>query len=261
MARGSQVDERPVVVAPLRLTYQPALDGVRGIAVALVVIFHLDVGLFSGGYLGVSVFFTLSGFLITSLLVGEWRARVDSDRPGIDLGRFYLRRIKRLMPASITVLLAVAVLAAVGLVARTPSLQGDLTAAAWNVFNWRELASGDSYAQLFEEESPVAHFWSLAIEEQFYLVWPVTMLFLVQRCGLGRRGLLLVLGSMFVLSALSAVVATPEVAYFATWTRAAEILAGALLGVWMSTSSRPAWPDWWRWLPARRWPSSSLHRS
>ena len=250
MARGSQVDERPDVVAPSRLTYQPALDGVRGVAVAIVVIFHLDVGLFNGGYLGVSVFFTLSGFLITSLLVNEWNARADSDQPSIDLGRFYLRRIKRLMPASITTLLAIAALAALGLVARTPTLQGDLTAAAWNVFNWRELWSGDSYAELFREESAVAHFWSLAIEEQFYLVWPLTMLFLMRRCRLGRRGLLLVLGSMFVLSALSAVLASPEVAYFATWTRAAEILAGALLGVWMSTSSRPEWPNWWRWLPA-----------
>ena len=247
---GSRVDERPDVGAPYQLTYQPALDGVRGVAVVLVVVFHLDVGVFDGGYLGVSVFFTLSGFLITSLLVGEWNSPGDGKQRGIDLGRFYVRRIKRLMPAGIATLLAVAVLAAVGLVARTPRLQGDLTAAAWNVFNWRELWSGDSYAELFQDESAVAHFWSLAIEEQFYLVWPVTMLFLFKRCGLGRHGLLRVLGVLFLLSAATALVASPEVAYFATWTRASEIFAGALLGAWMSTSSRPTWPNWWRWLPA-----------
>ncbi len=250
VARGSQVDQRPPSVAPRRLTYQPALDGVRGVAVTLVVVFHLDIGLFDGGYLGVSVFFTLSGFLITSLLVREWNVRATTEQPGIDLGRFYLRRLKRLMPASITTLLAVALLAALGLVARTSSLQGDLTAAAWNVFNWRELWSGDSYAALFEEESAVAHFWSLAIEEQFYLVWPLTILFLMRRCRLRRRGLLTVLGVMFLLSAASAVLGSPEVAYFATWTRAAEILAGALLGAWMSMSSRTTWPHWWRWIPA-----------
>ena len=249
VASGSQVDERHDVGAPYQLTYQPALDGVRGVAVVLVVVFHLDVGVFNGGYLGVSVFFTLSGFLITSLLVDEWNSRGGSKQRGINLGRFYVRRIKRLMPAGITTLLAVAVLAAVGLVARTPRLQGDLTAAAWNVFNWRELWSGDSYAELFQDESAVAHFWSLAIEEQFYLVWPVTMLFLLKRCGLGRQGLLRVLSVLFLLSAATALAASPEVAYFATWTRASEIFAGALLGAWMSTSSRLTWPNWWRWLP------------
>ncbi len=247
---GSQVDERPDVGAAYQLAYQPALDGVRGVAVVLVVVFHLDVGVFDGGYLGVSVFFTLSGFLITALLVGEWNSPGDGTQRGIGLGRFYVRRIKRLMPAGIATLLAVAALAAVGLLARTPRLQGDLTAAAWNVFNWRELWSGDSYAELFQQESAVAHFWSLAIEEQFYLVWPLTMLFLFKRCGLGRHGLLRVLGVLFLLSAATALMASPEVAYFATWTRASEILAGALLAVWMSTSSRPTWPNWWRWLPA-----------
>ena len=75
------------------------------------------------------------------------------------------------------------------------------------------------------------------------------MLFLMRRCGLGRRGLLGVLGGLYAATAVTAVLASPEVAYFATWTRAAEILAGALLGVWMSTSARASWPGWWRWLP------------
>ena len=252
---ATQVRSIPTLHAPSerptssRLTYQPALDGLRGIAVALVVVFHLDVGVFRGGYLGVSVFFTLSGFLITSLLIDEWNDRIDCDRPGIDLGRFYLRRVRRLVPASVATLLAVAVLAALGVVARTSVLRGDLIAAAWNAFNWRELTSGGSYADLFRSESAVAHFWSLAIEEQFYLVWPLTMLFVLRRVR-SRRVLLGILAILFVVSALSAIPASSDVTYFATWTRAAEILAGALLGAWMSTSVRTSWPEWWRWILA-----------
>jgi peptidoglycan/LPS O-acetylase OafA/YrhL len=224
-----------------RLVYQPALDGLRGVSVAIVVLFHLDIGLFRGGYLGVSVFFTLSGFLITSLLLDEWHERGD-----IDLGRFYLRRLKRLMPASLLTLLGVVVLVALGVLAKSPRVGGDVIAGALNVFNWRQLNSGNSYAVLFQDESPLAHFWSLAIEEQFYLVWPLLMLVLLRGLHVGRRALLAIIGAMFVLSALSALPTGDDVTYFATWTRAAEILAGALLAVWMSTSPRADWPTWWR---------------
>jgi len=248
------------------LTYQPALDGVRGIAVLLVVVFHLDVGILGGGYLGVSVFFTLSGFLITSLLLSEARigaldsARSSGDRSssGIDLPRFYVRRVKRLLPASTATLLAVVVLAAVGLIERTSTLQGDVTAAAWNVFNWRELASGNSYAELFESESPVAHFWSLAIEEQFYVFWPVVLVVLLKAVGSRRSGLLAALSLLFAASTISALVASADVVYFATWTRAAEILAGAILATWMwkgpaTASTKPGSanrPNWWSKLTA-----------
>ncbi|WP_051063338.1 acyltransferase family protein [Ilumatobacter nonamiensis] len=230
--------------APFALSYQPALDGVRAIAVTVVVIFHLDVGLLSGGYLGVSVFFTLSGFLITALLLGE-SATPSTRRVGIDLGRFYVRRIKRLVPASVATLSAIILLAAAGLVASTANLRGDITAAAWNVFNWRELTSGDSYAELFTDPSPVAHFWSLAIEEQFYLAWPLVIVVLTQVLRLGRSGLLVALCAMFALSATTAVLASPDVTYLATHTRAAEILAGAILATWMSTATTARWPRWW----------------
>jgi peptidoglycan/LPS O-acetylase OafA/YrhL len=224
-----------------RLVYQPALDGLRGVAVAIVVLFHLDIGLFRGGYLGVSVFFTLSGFLITSLLLDEWHERRD-----LNLGRFYLRRLKRLMPASLLTLLSVVALVAMGVLAKSPDVGGDVIAAALNVFNWHELGSGDSYAALFQNESPLAHFWSLAIEEQFYLAWPLFMLVLLRGLHVGPRALMAIIAMLFVASALIALPAGDDVTYFATWTRAAEILAGALLAVWMSTSSRTDWPTWWR---------------
>jgi peptidoglycan/LPS O-acetylase OafA/YrhL len=222
-----------------RLEYQPALDGVRGLAVALVVVFHLDTGVFTGGYLGVSVFFTLSGFLITTLLVERFHGTGD-----LGLGGFYVRRIKRLVPASAATLLAIAAITAGGGFLATDRSSGDLIAAALNVFNWREVASGRAYADLFAGESPVAHFWSLAIEEQFYVVWPLVLLVLLRSRRIGPARLLMVVSALFLASAIAAQFGSSNVAYFASWTRAAEILAGAWLAVWLSRVERI--PTWWR---------------
>jgi peptidoglycan/LPS O-acetylase OafA/YrhL len=222
-----------------RLGYQPALDGVRGLAVALVVVFHLDTGVFTGGYLGVSVFFTLSGFLITTLLVERFR-----DTGDLGLGGFYVRRIKRLVPASAATLLAIAAITAGGGFLATDRSSGDVTAAALNVFNWREVASGRAYADLFAGESPVAHFWSLAIEEQFYFVWPLALLVLLRSRRIGPARLLTVVSALFLASTIAAQFGSSNVAYFASWTRAAEILAGAWLAVWLTRVDRI--PTWWR---------------
>ena len=102
------------------IAYQPALDGVRAFAVIAVLLFHAGIPGFDGGYLGVSVFFTLSGFLITSLLVDEWNIRAATDDRRLDLGRFYVRRLKRLMPAAMSTLLAVVVLRLVVLSSAAP---------------------------------------------------------------------------------------------------------------------------------------------
>ncbi len=229
--------------SPRRLGYQPALDGVRGLAVALVVLFHLDVGIFTGGYLGVSVFFTLSGFLITTLLLERFR-----DVGDLGLGGFYVRRIKRLVPASAATLLAIALITAVGGFRTTDRSSGDLIAAALNVFNWREVTSDGAYADLFAGDSPVAHFWSLAIEEQFYVVWPLALLALLKWQRIGPARLLAVVSALFVVTATAAQFGSSNVAYFASWTRAAEILAGAWLAVWLHRAERV--PTWWRHLVA-----------
>lgn len=236
-------ERAPITADPARrLGYQPALDGVRGLAVALVVVFHLDVGWFSGGYLGVSVFFTLSGFLITTLLLERF-----DDTGGLDLRGFYLRRIKRLVPASTATLLAISAMTALGGFRATDRSSGDVIAAALNVFNWREFASGTAYADLFSGDSPVAHFWSLAIEEQFYVVWPVALLVLLRSQRVGPTRLLSVVTVLFLLSSLTTRFGSADVVYFASWARAAEVLAGVWLAVWWSRSEGA--PAWWRHLP------------
>lgn len=215
------------------MPYQPALDGVRAVAVLLVLGFHLEWPWMSGGYLGVSVFFTLSGYLITSLILTEQRQRTR-----IDLGGFYERRLRRLAPAALATILAVAIAAAFGLYEQSRALRSGLIGAVLQVENWVELIAGRSYADLFADPNPVAHFWSLSIEEQFYWVWPVAMIgigaFVVRRDG---RHLVTVLAALWVLSAISAPLTawwwSPSAAYFATWARLPEILAGAVLAAIM----------------------------
>ena len=166
----------------------PALNGLRGVAVFGVFAYHLQLGWASGGYLGVDLFFVLSGFLITSLLLEEWTA---SGRIG--LAAFWGRRARRLLPALFLVVAALAlylILNAIlggpganGLV-DLPGLRGD---AIWTLLyanNWHLIYAHQSYFAQFSTPSPLQHTWSLAIEEQFYLVWPLVLLLL----RFGRRG-------------------------------------------------------------------------
>src|SRR5262245_7993822 len=226
-----------------RFGYQPALDGVRALAVAVVLAFHLGAPWMPGGYLGVSVFFTLSGFLITSLLLEE---RARSGR--IDIGAFYVRRLRRLLPASLLCLGGIGLLAGAGLFAGGDGLRGAVVAALLQSENWRALFAGESYADLFAGPSPVDHFWSLAIEEQFYVLWPLTLAGLAALAA--RRGrstaptLLTLFAVLAVAAPLTARLWSADAAYLASWPRFAEIAAGAALaGV---LASRPA-PSSWRW--------------
>ena len=235
------------------LQHQPALDGVRGVSVAAVLLFHAGVAGFSGGYLGVSVFFTLSGFLITTLLAAE------SDATGrIDAPAFYARRARRLLPAS---LLCVAVLAiasrATDWFVAVPHLRRDLFGAIAQVANWVFLSGDASYADLLAatagQASPVAHYWSLAIEEQFYWVWPVAfgLLWQVGRRSSPseRRHRVVAFAAVTVLAcAASPVIAAvwgPDAAYWSTPARIAEILLGALVAVVLH--GRPEVGRGWSW--------------
>jgi peptidoglycan/LPS O-acetylase OafA/YrhL len=217
-------DRRPT------LTYQPGLDGLRGLAVAGVLLFHGGFSWAVGGYLGVSTFFTLSGFLITSLLLREREATGS-----ISLKAFWGRRFRRLMPAS---LVALAGIVLYGLLvadqAQLNDLRGDVLAALAYVANWRFIFQDQSYADLFTSPSPVQHFWSLAIEEQFYFVFPVLASGVLAVARGGRRTFMVVLGLGALASTLAMVMlhepglATTRV-YYGTGTRAVELLTGALL--------------------------------
>jgi peptidoglycan/LPS O-acetylase OafA/YrhL len=212
-------------------TYVAGLDGVRALAVVVVLAYHLDLPWASGGLLGVGVFFTLSGYLITSILLETWQRT-----GGLDLRQFWVRRARRLLPA--VVLVVVAVLGATAVVARDdlPERSGEAGAAALYVSNWWTIAQGQSYFDRFAGPGPLDHLWSLAIEEQFYVVWPLLLLLLLRRAGgrFGRvaRGTLLLAVVSFV---LLAVVADPGFdntrAYEGTDTRAGGLLVGAVLAM------------------------------
>ena len=221
---------RPTEETAHGFAFQPGLEGMRGLAVLAVLVFHGGFSWASGGFLGVSTFFTLSGFLITTLLLSE-RAR----RGSIGLKRFWARRFRRLMPASLVCLVGVLVFAAtVATPAQLVNLRGDMLAALLYVANWRFIADGASYAELFVAPSPVLHFWSLAIEEQFYLLFPLVVAGLMAVARGSRRVLAVVLGLAAVGSvAYTAVLAASSIdaAYYSTFSRAAELLIGALLAM------------------------------
>jgi peptidoglycan/LPS O-acetylase OafA/YrhL len=227
-----------------RLRHQPALDGLRGLAAAAVLLFHG--GHLQGGFLGVDAFFVLSGFLITSLLLVE-----AGDRGRISLRAFWARRARRLLPALACVLGAVALYA--WLLAQPDELatiRGDAFATIGYFANWRAVFTSRDYWSLFRSPSPLDHTWSLAIEEQFYLAWPVVVALLAIGAR-GRRAARRVLVASVTLAvgslAWTLVIfdpTNPSRVYFGTDTRVASILVGAALAAWLRlrgpVRSRPA---------------------
>ena len=210
-------------------SYLPALDGLRALAVGAVLLFHGGFRWAKGGFLGVSVFFTLSGFLITTLLLRE------RDGTGtISLRRFWARRARRLLPAALLCLTAVAIVDWRELIPHRSATRVDLLGALVNVTNWRFYFSGQSYGSLFRTPSPVQHYWSLAIEEQFYLVLPILAWLLAARRQCSRRRLLqLAVIAYLGFTALTIVTGwhDPDLAYYATFARAPELLAGVCLAL------------------------------
>ena len=215
-----------------RLRYMPALDGLRAAAVAGVLLYNGDVGWARGGFLGVDAFFVLSGFLITTLLFAEWQRK-----GGIDLPHFWRRRARRLLPALFLVLGAVALFAATWAPAdMLQRLRVDAFAAIGYAANWRFIASGQSYFAQFASPSPLQHMWSLAIEEQFYLVWPPLFLVLLRLTRGSRPALLAITAGLAGTSALLMAVlftpgADPARVYYGTDTRAQSLLIGAALAL------------------------------
>jgi len=168
-----------------RLPYMPGIDALRAIAVLAVFFYHVSTGgWMPGGFLGVDVFFVISGYLITALLLSEYR------RAGhLDVLRFWLRRARRLLPAVAVMIALTLVIAAIVTPGDVPSLRGDALASLFYVNNWHLIFSHQSYFQEFARPSLCRHLWSLSVEEQFYLLWPLA--FAAGMKLLGRQRLLL----------------------------------------------------------------------
>jgi peptidoglycan/LPS O-acetylase OafA/YrhL len=215
--------------------YLAGLDGVRAIAVGGVLLYHSEMPWFQGGFLGVDVFFVLSGFLITGLLVRE------IEREGcLDIRGFYRRRFRRLVPAVLLLLASTLVLSAFFVPDAAPRVKSDGLATMFYVSNWWLIASGQSYFEFITRPPLLQHLWSLAIEEQFYVLWPLILWTAIRLAG--RRGVaaLALAGAgvstwwMATLSAASGYPdADPSRIYFGTDTHCMGLLLGAALAaVW-----------------------------
>lgn len=209
---------------------RPDIQGLRALAVGLVVLSHAGVSTLRGGYVGVDVFFVISGFLITSLLLRE-----HATTGRLSVGSFYARRALRLLPASSLVI--VTTLAGSWLFlskARVAQYAGDALSSALYVVNIRLAEAGTDYLAQDSPPSPFQHFWSLAVEEQFYLVWPLLLL-LCLRAAHGRRGpVVLLLGALCAGSFAANILMTGSsapAAYFSSVSRGWELGAGALLAL------------------------------
>lgn len=210
-----------------KLPYVPALDGLRALAVVAVLLYHAGLAWMPGGFLGVEVFFVVSGFLITSLLLAEYRATSR-----IDLGRFWFRRARRLLPAVFLMVAVTTAFAVAFLPEEVAGLRADALAAAGYVTNWYLVFAQESYFEAVGRPSLLKHLWSLAVEEQFYILWPVIVAF-----GLAflRRGGVLAVTLLGVVASAALVVhlfepgVDPSRIYYGTDTRAAGLLIGAAL--------------------------------
>lgn len=214
--------------------YIPALDGLRAFAVLAVIAYHLGMQWAPGGLLGVTVFFVLSGYLITSLLLIEW-----DNTDTINLPQFWLRRVRRLMPAIVLVIVCTAALCTLLDHSLLTKLREDMWAALLWVTNWWYIFQDASYFDALGAPSPLTHFWSLAIEEQFYLVWPVVLL-VAHKMGAKRTTMRNATLAVALLSALEMALLynpldDPSRVYYGTDTRAFSLLIGAWLAfVWPS---------------------------
>ncbi|MBM3675002.1 MAG: acyltransferase [Actinobacteria bacterium] len=225
------------------IRHVPALDGLRGLAVAAVLLFHA--GHLDGGYLGVDLFFVLSGFLITTLLLVEVE---ESGR--VRLGGFWARRARRLLPALAGVLVGVSLYA---LLVAEPSeldrIRAEAFATVAYAANWRAVFTGHDYWSLFQTPSPLEHTWSLAIEEQFYVVWPLVIVGLLAWWKRSTPKAVLAVAIALAAVSTSLMVAlhdpqNPSRVYYGTDTRAAAVLYGAALAsalvIWGPVRTRRA---------------------
>jgi peptidoglycan/LPS O-acetylase OafA/YrhL len=237
----------------VRLPHHGGLDGLRGLAVVAVIMYHSGVSWAGGGFLGVEVFFVLSGFLITSLLLSEFLGSST-----IAFRAFWARRARRLLPALFGLVVAIGIYYAIaGPTKAVPGLQGDGIATLLYYSNWHQIAAGTNYFAASGPVSPLQHTWSLAIEEQFYILWPILLFGVLwltrRRGGLSERRSLQVLLGVTITGAVASAVDMAllfdggrglDRVYYGTDTRAASLLVGASLAIGLSlVRRRPAPAD------------------
>ena len=235
-----------------RLRHFPGLNGIRALSVLAIIAFHSGLSWIPGGYYGVDAFFVLSGFLITALLLAEWGT---SGR--IDLRRFWGRRARRLLPALFLLVAVIGVvMATLPTVFNTPRA---FESAFWTVFygsNWYLVHAGVPYFSLSSQPSPWTHTWSLAIEEQFYLLWPIVFFAVLglgtRRGGVGRAKRRRRLHFLFLLACVGALASAALMgylaphgydarAYYGTDTRAQALLVGAAISVGITLWGKAVW--------------------
>jgi peptidoglycan/LPS O-acetylase OafA/YrhL len=220
----------------------PGLDGLRALAVVAVLLYHAGISWLPGGFLGVEVFFVLSGYLITALLLAEWRTKGS-----VDVKAFWIRRARRLLPALYLLIVATLAYAVVFLPGEVAGLRNDALAAFGYVTNWYLVLGHESYFEAVGRPSLLKHLWSLAVEEQFYVFWPLVFWLGVSFGATRwrtRRVLMVALGgaaiSVALMTALFVPGADPSRLYYGTDTRAAGLLIGAALAiVWTPELRQP----------------------
>src|SRR5215470_7724441 len=220
---------KPVGNGP-RLAYRPGLDGLRALAVIGVFVYHSRIDWLPGGFLGVDLFFVLSGYLITSLLLVEWEARNR-----IDLRRFWLRRARRLLPALVVVVLGALVLSAIFARGDLAHTRSDTVSSLLYYTNWHLILANHSYFVLHGNPSLLQHLWSLAVEEQFYLIWPLLLVPGLVLLGRKRLPMLVIAGiaaSAALMWTLYNPYGDPSRVYFGTDTRALLLMGILLALVW-----------------------------
>jgi peptidoglycan/LPS O-acetylase OafA/YrhL len=225
-----------------KLGYQPALDGLRAISVLAVVFYHADFVLLPGGFLGVEVFFVISGFLITTLLTEERMTKGQ-----IDLKQFWIRRARRLLPALYLLLAVVSVAAILVYTDAAGRMGGDVLAALAYVSNWWDIYLQESYFAQAGRPPMLRHLWSLAVEEQFYLLFPPIFALVLFKFGKGKARLgiiILALASTIEMALLFEPYTDPSRVYYGTDTRVAGLLVGAVLAL--------SWAPWRSNTPAAR---------
>lgn len=217
-----------------RRRYMPGIDGLRALSVIAVIAYHLDLNWAPGGLIGVGIFFVLSGYLITDQIIQRWK----QDRR-FDLKDFWIRRARRLLPAMFVMLFVTAMWLLVFDRSRLAALQGDFISSTLYFNNWWLIFHDVSYFESFGPPSPIGHLWSLAIEEQFYFIWPLVIIVGLRLAPQRGKLIVMCLTGAFLSALAMALIYQPGVdpsrVYYGTDTRAFALLIGAALAL--------AWPS------------------